>query len=142
MKDFTFENCEKENIKEIIDGVNNFNLNKVPAISGIWEPIEFVVKNKEQIGIAGILGGIGYWNGLEIKALWVHEKYRNIGIGTWILKQTEKIAKEKGAQISMLDTFDFQAEKFYLKNGYETIGEIKDFPKGHRRIYLFKKLTY
>jgi len=28
----------------------------------------------------------------------------------------------------MLDTFDFQAEEFYIKNGYEAIGEIKNFP--------------
>ena len=52
-----------------------------------------------------------------------------------------KIAIEKGAKISMLDTFDFQAEKFYLKNGYKPIGEMKGFPKGHRRIYFSKELT-
>lgn len=141
MTGFTIETCEKENIKKIIDGINEFNLSKVPAISNIWEPLEFVAKTKNGIVIGGILAGIGYWNGLEIKILWVDEKYRNKGIGTWILKYTEEIAKEKGAKISMLDTFDFQAEKFYLKNGYELIGEIKDFPKGHRRIYFSKKIT-
>lgn len=41
----------------------------------------------------------------------------------------------------MLDIFDFQAEVFYLKNGYKPIGEIKGFPKGHRQIYLSKELT-
>ncbi len=40
----------------------------------------------------------------------------------------------------MVDTFDFQAEAFYIKNGYTIIGEIKDFPKGHRRIYFSKVL--
>ncbi len=69
------------------------------------------------------------------------ENYRKKGIGTRILKHAEKIAKEKGAEVSMLDTFDFQAEQFYLKNGYKSIGEIKNFPKGHRRIYFSKNLT-
>ncbi|SDY31192.1 Ribosomal protein S18 acetylase RimI [Flavobacterium aquidurense] len=138
--EFTLETCTKENIEKVIDGINEFNLSKVPAISDTWDPLEFVAKTKNGIEIGGILAGIGYWNGLEIKVLWVEEKYRNKGIGTWILKHAEKIAREKGVKISMLDTFDFQAEKFYLKNGYETIGEIKDFPKGHRRIYLSKKL--
>ncbi|SNR60913.1 Acetyltransferase (GNAT) domain-containing protein [Flavobacterium sp. ov086] len=141
LKEFTIETCEKENINKIIDGINEFNWSKVPANSNIWEPIELVAKTKNGIEIGGILGGIGYWNGLEIKVLWIEGKYRNKGIGTWILKQAEKIATEKGAKISMLDTFDFQAEKFYLKNGYEPIGEIKDFPKGHKRIYFSKKLT-
>ena len=40
----------------------------------------------------------------------------------------------------MLDTFDFQAPGFYLKNGYDQIGEINDFPKGRKRIYFSKKL--
>lgn len=61
-------------------------------------------------------------------------------MGTKLLKHVENLAIEKGATISILDTFDFQAEGFYLKNGYEQIGEINDFPTGHKRIYLFKKL--
>nr|WP_255313513.1 GNAT family N-acetyltransferase [Flavobacterium hibernum] len=107
----------------------------------MWTPLEFVALDENGMEIGGILAGLGYWNGLEIKILWVDEKYRNKGIGTQILKHVEKIAKDKGAEISMLDTFDFQAEDFYLKNGYEPIGEIKDFPKGYRRVYFSKKLT-
>lgn len=42
--------------------------------------------------------------------------------------------------IAIVDTFDFQAEEFYIKNGYDVIGEIKNFPKGHRRIYFSKVL--
>ena len=138
--EFTIETCSEKNIKKIVDGINEYNLNKVPATADVWTKIEFVAKNEEGIEIGGILGGIGYWNGLEVKILWVKEAYRKKGIGSKILKHAEKIAIEKGAVISMLDTFDFQAEEFYLKNGYKPIGEIKDFPKGHRRIYFSKKL--
>ena len=138
---FTIEPCEKENTTVILNGINAYNLTKVPAIAPVWTPLEFVAKDKNGAEIGGVLGGIGYWNGLEIKVLWVKEKYRKRGIGTQILRHTEEIAKEKGAEMSMLDTFDFQAEEFYLKNGYEPIGEIKDFPKGHRRIYFSKRLT-
>ena len=138
--EFTIETCSEKNIKKIVDGINEYNLNKVPATADVWTKIEFVAKNEEGIEIGGILGGIGYWNGLEVKILWVKEAYRKKGIGSKILKHAEKIAIEKGAVISMLDTFDFQAEEFYLKNGYKPIGEIKDFPKGHRRIYFSKIL--
>lgn len=138
--EFTLEICQKENIEKIIKGINEYNLSKVPATAKIWEPLEFVVKDKNGSEIGGILAGIGYWKGLDIKVLWVNEKHRQKGIGTTLLKHVEKIAKEKGVKISMLDTFDFQAENFYLKNGYESVGEIKNFPKGHRRIYFSKKL--
>lgn len=139
--EFTIESCKKEDIKKIVYGINEYNLSKVSAISDVWTPLEFVALDENGIEIGGILAGIGYWNGLEIKVLWVEEMYRKKGVGTQILKHVEKIAKEKGAEVSMLDTFDFQGEEFYLKNGYEAIGEIKDFPKGHRRIYFSKKLS-
>ena len=140
MTDYIIEPCNKDNIKTIVDGINEYNLNKVSALAEIWTRLEFVIKDKNETEIGGVLAGIGYWNGLEIKILWVKETHRKKGIGTKLLKYTEKIAKEKGAYISMIDTFDFQAENFYLKNGYNPIGEIKDFPKGHRRIYFSKTL--
>ena len=39
--------------------------------------------------------------------------------GSTLLKEVEKIAKEKGCKLVHLDTFDFQAKDFYLKRGYE-----------------------
>ncbi len=136
----SIEPCAKEDIKSILDGLNEYNLNKVSALAPIWTPLDFVAKTKEGENIGGVLGGIGYWNGLEIRALWVHEQFRGQGYGSKILAYIEEVAREKGAEIAMLDTFDFQAEEFYLKNGYQPIGEIKDFPTGHRRIYFSKRL--
>jgi GNAT superfamily N-acetyltransferase len=138
---FSIAPCSKDNIKVIVDGINDYNLSKVAAIAPIWTPLEFVAKDENGIEIGGILADLGYWNGLEIKILWVKEGYRKKGIGSQILKHAETIAIQNGAEIAMLDTFDFQAEQFYLKNGYQVIGEMKNFPKGHKRIYFSKKLT-
>ena len=135
-----FEPCLKEDIQLILDGINHYNLNKVPPLADVWTPIEIIAKNEDGLELGGILSGIGYWNGLEIKILWVKEEFRNKGIGTKILKHAEEIARKKGASIAMLDTFDFQAEGFYKKQGYEVVGEINDFPKGHKRIYFSKQL--
>lgn len=132
--------AHNEEIQSIVDGINDYNLNTIPASAPIWTPLEFVARDKNGMLIGGILGGIGYWNGLEIKLLWIAETYRNQGYGSQLLEHIEKMAKTRGAMIAMLDSFDFQAEGFYLKNGYTPIGEIKDFPKGHRRIYFSKKL--
>lgn len=140
-KQFIIEPCEKENAKKIIEGINTYNLGKVAALADVWTPLDFVIKDENGNEIAGILAGMGYWKGLEIKILWVDETYRNEGLGSKLLNHTETMAKAKGAIISMLDTFDFQAEAFYLKNGYEVVGEIKNFPNGHKRIYLSKKLA-
>ncbi len=141
MSEFVIKPCKKESVKKIVDGINDYNLDKVPALSNLWTSLEYVAQDKNGIEIGGILAGIGYWNGLEIKILWVKEEFRKKGIGTLLLEHVETIAKEKGVTVAMLDTFDFQAEDFYLKNGYTPIGEIKNFPEGHRRIYLSKRLT-
>lgn len=137
----TIEPCNKENIKKIVDGINNYNLSKVAALADNWTSLEYAAKDDNGTEIGGILAGIGYWNGLEIKILWVKEEYRNKGVGSQLLKYIETIAAQKGATIAMLDTFDFQAEDFYLKNGYTPIGTIENFPAGHKRIYFSKILN-
>ncbi|MCO6148844.1 GNAT family N-acetyltransferase [Flavobacterium sp. NRK1] len=137
----TIEPCNKENIKKIVDGINNYNLNKVAALADNWTSLEYVAKDDNGTEIGGILADIGYWNGLEIKILWVKEECMNKGIGYQLLKYTETIAAQRRATIAMLDTFDFQAEDFYLKNGYTPIGTIENFPAGHKRIYFSKILN-
>ncbi len=134
--------CTRNEARQIVNGINQYNLNKVPAVlQENWIPIEYVVKNAEDQVIGGILAGIGYWAGLEIKILWVHEDYRQQGLGTKLLQKAEQEAITQGAILSSLDTFDFQAEQFYLKNGYQEFGRLANFPEGHQRIYLSKKLS-
>jgi len=134
--------CTRDEARQIVDGINRYNLNQVPAVlQENWTPIEYILKNEEGQVIGGILAGIGYWAGLEIKILWVHEDHRQQGLGTKLLQKAEQEAITQGAKISSLDTFDFQAEQFYLKNGYQEFGRLENFPKGHQRIYLSKKLS-
>jgi len=102
--------------------------------------LEFVTKNDEGEPIGGMVAGNWYWNGLEIKTLWVKENYRGLGVGSKLLNYMESISQEKGPTVSMVDSFDFQSEELYLKKGNKSIGEIKNFPEGERRIYCSKIL--
>ncbi len=135
------EICTHNEAKMIVSALNTHNLNNAPAVlTKTWTPLDYVIKNTDNQILGGILSGIGYWGGLEIKILWVKEEYREQGIGSKLLKTVEDIALSKGAKLSILDTFDFQAEQFYVKNGYQEFGRLDNFPKGHQRIYLSKKL--
>ena len=90
-----------------------------------------------------VFGGIQAFLDTEsvyIDVLWVEQSLQKQGYGTQLLRAAEQAAIENGCNFSLVDTWDFQAEEFYLKNGYEQIGEIKNYWHGHSKIFLRKKL--
>lgn len=78
---------------------------------------------------------------LQVHVLWVDPELRGQGIGQRLLAEAETAARHHGARNVMLDTFDWQAEAFYLRQGYTVYGRLPDCPPGHERIYLRKSLS-
>ncbi|MGW6781032.1 GNAT family N-acetyltransferase [Brucella pseudogrignonensis] len=78
------------------------------------------------------------WTYIEI--LFVPERLRGRGLASQLLKQAEAIAISKGSVGMWLETFDFQAPDFYLRNGYEMFATLADYPRGSNRRFLFKQL--
>jgi hypothetical protein len=52
----------------------------------------------------------------------------------------EAEAVRRGCHGAQLDTYSFQAQGFYEKLGYAVFGIVEDYPSGHSRIYLSKRL--
>ncbi|HAU0772529.1 TPA: GNAT family N-acetyltransferase [Legionella pneumophila] len=122
--------------KMIRDGIVNFN---APFTGSKPERYSIYVKDNEN----NIVGGAivyAHKSSIYVDALWVSEKYRGRGIGAELLRGVETEAIKRGIPESTLDTFSFQAEGFYLKQGYKHLGIIKNYLEGHDRIYLRKKL--
>ena len=102
---------------------------------------EFSVFLKNDLG--EIVGGIQAHFDTEsvyVEILWVNEKLRKKGYGSKLLNAAEFEALKNGCVFSTLDTLAFEAEGFYLKNGYQPIGEIKKYWHEHSRIFLRKTL--
>ncbi len=90
--------------------------------------------------IAGLLGGVDGWNGTDIDALWVDEPYRKQGIGTRLLREFEREAKENGAGVVFIEAYDWNVG-FFRKNGYGTVtGMLEDYPRGHTMYCMQKSL--
>jgi GNAT superfamily N-acetyltransferase len=90
--------------------------------------------------IAGLVGGVDGWNGTDIDALWVDEPYRGQGIGTRLLREYEREAKENGAAAVYIEAYDWNVG-FFRKNGYEKVtGMLEDYPKGHTMYCMEKPL--
>ncbi|WP_419727017.1 GNAT family N-acetyltransferase [Terrisporobacter petrolearius] len=89
--------------------------------------------------IAGLIGNT-HGNWLSIKFLWVSEELRGQNIGSSILSQSEKTAKERGCKYSFVDTFSFQAPEFYRKHGYKEVFVLENYPVTGKRHYFTKTL--
>lgn len=101
----------------------------------------FSIFLKDPLG--NVFGGIQAFMGTEsiyIDVLWVESDLQKQGYGTKLLNAAEQEAIKNGCIFSLVDTWDFQAETFYLKKNYERIGELKNYWHGHSKIFLRKNL--
>lgn len=139
MSNYIIRACNEEESELIVDKIVEYNLSKVPIIqesSFIW--INRVIADTYGDIIAGINSKMYCWNCLYIDVLWVKEEHRKKGLGSKILNEIEKVAKDKGCYLIHLDTFDFQAKDFYLKHGYDIFGILDECPQKHKRYFMKK----
>ena len=85
--------------------------------------------------LAAIWGGVMY-----VRILWVARTLRGKGHGQRLLAAAEQRAIERGCRHVFLDTFNFQAPDFYVKQGYEIYARADDWPVGHAHFFLRKAL--
>lgn len=135
------ESSSEKEADLIVDRIVEYNLSKVPGKQEIpLLSINRVIEDTNGEIIAGILSKMYCWNCIYIDALWVKEEYRKDKLGTKLLKEIEKIAKEKDCHLIHLDTFDFQAKDFYIKHGYEIFGVLEQCPENHKRYFMKKSI--
>jgi ribosomal protein S18 acetylase RimI-like enzyme len=62
-------------------------------------------------------------------------------MGARLLSEAERIAsRERGCHAARLETWDFQAPRFYEKQGYEVVCAVPDYPPGTTEYLLTKRL--
>ena len=122
--EFRIENLAKEDAEYIGEMINEIVPREVDA-----DEEEFVLKVENEKG--EIIGGCiveAYeylWLRLLLEDLWVNEDYRHHGIGSMIIRQIERIAREKGCRVVTLGTASYMARPFYEKHGYEVFTSMK-----------------
>ncbi len=132
--------CNGRDVDALVAAIVDYNAGKVP----FTQPTPFIrmnyqIKEKGML-IAGIKSVLYCWGCLYVDVLYVDPRHRNKGLGTRLLNKVEQEAKKHDCHLVHLDTFDFQAKGFYLKNGYSVFGTLSNCPKGHKRYYLKKEL--
>ena len=129
----------EQEIQSVRDALRRFNDEAVGEDG--HTPLNIVEYDKNGAIIGGILGGT-YWGWLYVDILWVDENYRKKGIGSRLLSEAEKEARQRGCHHVHLDTMSWQAPDFYKKHGYSVIGILPDIPNGNQKYLLMKALFY
>lgn len=106
--------------------------------SGI-SPVLFAIRDGGEDPRGGLVGRIA-WGWMHIEILWLGTELRGQGWGAKLLAKAENLARKHGCTGIYLDTFSFQAPEFYLRLGYQVFGKVDDFPQGHCRFFLQKRL--
>ena len=119
--------------------------NGIDTYSEAYEPeCESIYYHKKLVGkdgrfAAGVIADVNKGEYGFIDALFVEEQLRHQGLGTFLLKEVEKLAKENGASMIMTSAGDWNVG-FFKKNGYLLRGELRDVPKGHDCYELYKNI--
>ncbi len=132
--------CSDNDKEYLVNELVHYNSSKVPFTQDRpFINLNYKIEFNGNI-IAGILSVLYAWDCLFIDLLFVDEKHRNRGYGELLLKKVENEASNRNCHLIHLDTFDFQAKDFYLKNGFEVFGVLPDCPEGHTRYYMKKNI--
>jgi GNAT superfamily N-acetyltransferase len=131
-------NPKQSYLDELAAGLNEHSERFVEKAG--FQPIALFARDKLGCMHGGIYGRIN-WSWLNVSLLWVSSDNRGCGLGSALLERLETEAAALGCTKSHVDTFSFQAQEFYVANGYETFAELPDYPDTHSRIYLKKSLS-
>jgi GNAT superfamily N-acetyltransferase len=125
-----------DDLAAIRKGLHAYNDSRVDSPDG-----HFGVLIKDDTGqTVGGLAAQWYYNWMFIELLFVPEHLRGQDMGTRLMAEAEAYARQHNMTGIWLDTFGFQARGFYEKLGYTLFGELPDYPDGHSRYFLQKRL--
>ncbi|MCO6185788.1 GNAT family N-acetyltransferase [Rhizobium sp. L1K21] len=101
------------------------------------EPVNFRATDGDG-NFAGGLSGEVLQGWLYIRFLAVRPDLRSSGIGAKLLEKAHELAKSRRLAGVYVDTFDFQAPKFYLREGFTEIGRLPSVNGLPQRIWFVK----
>lgn len=132
-------NPEQNDLDFIRDGIRAYNRMHLP--NGDVNAIGCFARNDEGKVIGGLTGEM-FNNTVFVEYLWVDAEARTSGLGSKLISLLEEQVKPRGVTHLYLDTYSFQALDFYLKLGFEKVGQYSGYPaEGIDKHFLQKQIA-
>ena len=132
-------NPEQNELDLIRDGIRAYNRMHLP--DGDVDAIGCFARNDEGKIVGGLTGEM-FNNTVFVEYLWVDTEARTSGVGSKLIALLEEQVKPHGVTHLYLDTYSFQALDFYLKLGFEKVGQYSGYPAaGIDKHFLQKQIA-
>lgn len=123
----------------ILEGLGNNILEHLGNVE-LGRSIKIFLRNPQNQVVGGVIANcFGGW--VYIALLWVEQSLRNRGYGAQLMRLIEAEAIQLGCHHAHLDTYRFEARPFYERAGYELFATLEDYPPGHCKYFLKKRLV-
>jgi GNAT superfamily N-acetyltransferase len=127
----------RKDLQFVWRGLNGFNRKVV----GRLPYSRFLITARSPRGaLVGGLEGVVYYHWMFVANLFLSSRVRRGGVGSQLMAAAERHAAALGCTGIWLDTFTWQARPFYEKLGFRVFGGLPDYPAGHGRWFLMKRL--
>lgn len=135
---YRVETGTKEDAEIIGEGLEQFCVEVVPD-KHAYISLSRKLIDEEGNMIAAVISGVDGDDNADIDGIWVDERYRRQGFGSFLFREIEREAKEYGAYVILTYCCDW-VSGFFFKNGFAPRGELPDYPKGHTAYELEKRI--
>jgi len=102
-------------------------------------PFSIFIKDQKQNVLGGV-SGTTFYGSLYVDSLWIALSLRHHGWGTKLMKEAEKIGKERSARFVTVNTMDWEALPFYKKLGYSVEFTREGYDENSKMFMLRKAL--
>ncbi|KQW27519.1 GCN5 family acetyltransferase [Rhizobium sp. Root274] len=130
---------DDETVAQAVDAM----LDEAAAVLGHpfeGKKVQLSARDAEGNLVGGLIGAhLQRW--FFVKLLAVSPEARGGGIGANLLARAEHMAREEGLVGIYLDTFEFQAPRFYQRQGYREIGRLPKLGNAQQRIWFAKEFN-
>ncbi|MFH0230543.1 GNAT family N-acetyltransferase [Vibrio diabolicus] len=132
-------NPDQTDLDSVRQGIRSYNRMHLPE--GEVHAVGCFAKDGNGNTMGGLTGEM-FKNTVFVEFLWVDAENRTSGLGSQLMSMLEEKVKPHGVTHVYLDTYSFQALEFYLKLGFEKVGQYSGYPaEGIHKYFLQKEIV-